>query len=111
MTYIEFCLTIIGSVLASTGFWTFIQSIRDRKSAKTRMLCGLAHDRIMFLAGYYIKRGYITKEEYEDLYEYLYTPYIEFGGNGSAKHIIETQVNKLPILSHEEWLQRKNQKK
>lgn len=111
MTYIEFCLTILGSVLASTGFWTFIQSVRDRKSARTRMLRGLAHDRIMFLSGYYIKRGYITKEEYEDLYEYLYTPYVDLGGNGSAKHIIETQVNKLPILSHEEWQKRKDNKK
>ena len=106
MSTIKIIITIICSVIASTGFWTFIQSIRTSKSAEARMLMGLAHDRIMYLSGHYLKRGYIAKEEYEDLITYLYEPYLELGGNGSAKHIIEDQVNKLPVMSREEWNRR-----
>lgn len=60
------------------------------------MLIGLAHDRIVYLGMQYIERGYITQDEYENLYEYLYKPYEKLGGNGSAKRIM-TEVNKLPI--------------
>ena len=63
---------------------------------KSQMLIGLAHDRIIFLGMHYIERGWITQDEYENLYEYLYKPYEKLGGNGSAKRIM-TEVNKLPI--------------
>jgi len=68
----------------------------EHKDVKTRMLIGLGHDRIMFLGTSYIKRGYITADEYENLYVYLYKPYEEMGGNGSAARIME-EVKKLPI--------------
>lgn len=102
MSTIEVIVTIVVSVIASTGFWSFIQNIKKKKSAEARMLMGLAHDRIMYLSAHYMKRGYITKEEYEDLITYLYEPYLELGGNGSAKHIIEDVVNKLPVKTREE---------
>ena len=60
------------------------------------MLIGLAHDRIVYLGMGYVERGYITQDEYENLYEYLYKPYERLGGNGSAKRIM-IEVNKLPI--------------
>lgn len=44
----------------------------------------------------YIERGSITQDEFENLYEYLYKPYVEMGGNGSAKRIME-EVQRLPI--------------
>ena len=44
----------------------------------------------------YIERGYITQDEYENLYEYLYKPYEKLGGNGSAKRIM-TEVDQLAI--------------
>lgn len=111
MSTIEVIITIVCSVIASTGFWTFIQSLKTKKSAATRMIMGLAHDRIMYLACRYIKRGYITKDEYEDLVKYLYEPYLELDGDGSAEHIMENGVNKLPILSHDEWKRRQEEKK
>ena len=40
--------------------------------------------------------GYITQDEYENLYEYLYKPYEKLGGNGSAKRIM-TEVDQLAI--------------
>ena len=94
--WLETSLTIICAVLASSGFWAFIQTRRERKDAKTRMLLGLGHDRIIFLSMKYIERGWITQDEYSDLIEYLYNPYREMGGNGTAKRIIE-EVQKLPI--------------
>lgn len=60
------------------------------------MLIGLGHDRIINLGMSYIERGWITQDEYENLYVYLYKPYQEMGGNGSAKRVME-EVARLPI--------------
>lgn len=92
----QIIITIFSSVLASSGLWAYIQKKAECKDVKTQMLIGLAHDRIIFLGMSYIERGWITQDEYENLYEYLYKPYEVMGGNGSAKRIM-TEVNKLPI--------------
>ena len=91
-------LTVVCAVIASSGFWAYISNRSEKKDVRTRMLVGLAHDRILFLGMSYIERGYITRDEYENLYEYLYQPYEKMGGNGSAKRIIQ-EINKLPIRS------------
>lgn len=96
----ELFLTILASVLASSGFWALMQTILqkriDSKDAKTQMLIGLGHDRIIYLGMQYISRGYITHDEYENLVDYLYKPYSIMGGNGSAERIIN-EVKKLPV--------------
>lgn len=89
-------LTIIGSVVASSGFWAYITKRNEKKDLKTRMLIGLGHDRIVSLGMEYIKRGSITKDEFENLNDYLYKPYHELGGNGSAERIMK-EIEKLPI--------------
>lgn len=89
-------LTVIGSVLASSGFWAYMTRRAEKTDVKRDMLLGLGHDRIVYLGLLYIERGYITQDEYENLYEYLYIPYEKLGGNGSAKRIM-TEVQKLPI--------------
>lgn len=94
--WIQMITAIIGSVLASSGLWALIMRRMDSKDAKTELLIGMAHDRIMFLGMSYLDRGYITRDEYENLHEYLYNPYKKAGGNGSATHIIKL-VDKLPI--------------
>ena len=94
--WIKILLTVITSVVASSGVWAYVQKRLDSKDVKTTMLIGLAHDRIVYLGMHYIERGWITKDEYENLYEYLYKPYEALGGNGSATRIIK-EVNKLPI--------------
>lgn len=93
--------TIVCSVLASSGLWAVVSKRMDRKDAKTELLIGMAHDRIMFLGMSYLNRGYITRDEYENLYEYLYTPYKKAGGNGSAEHVMKL-VDKLPIGKEED---------
>lgn len=101
--WLQTLLTILGTILASSGFWAYIQERSKRKAAEnkhnnleTQMLIGLAHDRIIYLGMTYIERGYITQDEYENLYEYLYKPYKKLGGNGSAKRIM-TEVDQLAI--------------
>ena len=68
-------VTLISSVLASTGLWALIQKSVEKKDAKSKMILGLGHDRIMCLGMKYLNRGWITQEEYENLYKYLYKPY------------------------------------
>ena len=60
------------------------------------MLKGLGHDRICYLGGKYIQQGFITKDDYENLNDYLYLPYKKLGGNGTAEKIIK-EVNHLPL--------------
>lgn len=92
----QMALTVVCAVIASSGFWAYIQKRSEKKDVKTQMLVGLAHDRILFLGMSYIEQGFITRDEYENLYEYLYRPYEKMGGNGSAKRVMQ-EVNKLPI--------------
>jgi len=94
--WLQMTLTVVCAVIASSGFWAYLQARRERKDVKTRMLVGLAHDRILSLGMQYIERGHITRDEYENLYEYLYRPYEKMGGNGSAKRIMQI-INTLPI--------------
>ena len=79
---------------------TFLISRADKKSSKrtaeSDMLMGLGHDRIVFLGSEYVKRGYITKDEYENLHDYLFKPYLELGGNGTAQKIMN-EVEKLDM--------------
>ena len=88
--------SVLIARVSSTGLWSYLASYRNKHDAKTRLLIGLAHDRIIYLGTKYITRGYITPDEYENLNDYLYHPYEENGGNGSAKRVME-QVRALPI--------------
>ena len=91
-------VTIVCAVLASSGFWAWLQKKDDKKSLQSQMLIGLAHDRIVSLGMSYIERGWITKDEYENLRDYLYEPYKALGGNGSAKRVMGG-VNNLKIFT------------
>lgn len=89
-------LQIVVAILASSGLWAFLSRVIDKKDVRTKMLIGLAHDRILCLGMRYIEQGYITQDEYENLYEYLYKPYEKMGGNGSVRRVMQ-EVDKLPI--------------
>lgn len=88
-------IQIAVAVLASSGFWTLLNNRKEKKSASNQMLLGLGHDRIVDLGMKYIERGSITQDEFENLHDYLYLPYRDMGGNGSAKRIMD-EVSKLP---------------
>ena len=94
--WIQTIITIVCSVIASSGFWAYLQKNLEKKDVKTEMLIGLGHDRIIYLGLCYIERGWITQDEYENLNDYLYKPYAKMGANGSAKRVMQ-EVDKLPI--------------
>ena len=95
----QMVFTIICSVIASSGFWAYVQHRCDKKDSKTKLLLGIAHDRIMELGMSYLERGdWITQDEYENLHDYLYTPYEESGGNGSAKRVIQEVHDRLRVV-------------
>lgn len=95
-SWVQLVVTVFCSVLASSGLWAYMMKRTERKDLKTEMLIGLAHDRILYLGMLYIERGWITRDEYENLHDYLYTPYQKLGGNGSAAKVM-SEVDKLPI--------------
>lgn len=96
INWMQVLTSVLIALISSTGLWSYIANYRNKHDAKTRLLIGLAHDRIIYLGTRYIDRGYITPDEYENLHDYLYAPYAENGGNGSAKRVME-QVKALPI--------------
>jgi len=42
--WLQMVVTIVCAVIASSGFWAFIQKKNDNKDVKSQMLIGLAHD-------------------------------------------------------------------
>jgi len=96
-------LTAIGSIVAtSSAFGAYMKRKDKVRVATTRLLMGLAYDKIMNLGVGYIERGSITREEYEDYRKYLYEPYKALGGNGVAERIM-TEVSGLPIMSQSKY--------
>lgn len=98
---IEMAFTVVCAVIASSGFWSHIQKKSTYLSSERRMIMGLGHIRIMDLGMRYVNRGYITHEEYQDFRKYLYEPYRDMGGNGSAERMMR-EIDKLPIKAHTE---------
>ncbi len=88
---------IVTSLITSQGLWAHLSTKCQKDSAESELLRGLAHTRIMSLCEKYIDRGWITPEEYEDLITYLYHPYLELGGNGTVKKMVDNEINRLPI--------------
>lgn len=100
-------IALVSALLGASGLWAYISKRLDAKMALTNkheqdrkaernLLVGLAHDRIMCLGMTYIDRGYITREEYENINDYLFIPYEKCGGNGSAQKIMH-EVRELPL--------------
>ena len=70
MNTAQLILSIVTAAFASTGFWSLIMYLiqkRDKhKDAMTRLMIGLAHERIMTLGDKYVKQGCITEDDYDD---------------------------------------------
>jgi len=59
-------------------------------------LMGLLHDRICGLCEVYLKKGFATNEEREQL-QVLFTPYKAIGGNHNAATLYEKVMEELPL--------------
>lgn len=93
---LQIATMLIAAFAASSGFWMFIQKRNDTSKQNNKLLMGLAHWKIVNVGMEYINRGWITHDEYQNLRTYLYDPYIEMGGNGLAKRIMDG-IDELPI--------------
>ena len=90
-------LTIVCAIFASQGFWAWLMNRNAKKSAKTKLIMGLGYDAICRKAEEYMVRGRITKEEYHDFEKYLYKPYKDMGGDGTADRLMD-EMKKIPIV-------------
>lgn len=95
MTTSQLILTILTSILASSGLWAFLGTRLERNNAERELIIGVGHVELVFFGMQYIERGWITREEYETMQD-LYKPYVKLGGNGSGKKIM-AEIEKLPI--------------
>lgn len=93
---VQIVITVICSVVASSGFWAWLMKRSEKDDAQVQLLRGIAHNMIIDSGMTYIKRGWISKDEYADFEKYLYEPYDKTGGNGLA-HRVYMEVQKLPI--------------
>lgn len=75
------------------------KDIKDLKGSNDlimRMAMGSLYDRAKHLGEQYIKRGWITMQEYSDWVKYLYQPYKDAKGDGTIDKIA-SEINELPI--------------
>lgn len=95
MTTSQLILTIITSLLASSGLWAFLGNRLEKNSAERELIVGIGHIELVFFGMQFIERGWITRDEYETMQD-LYKPYVKLGGNGSGTRIMQ-EIEKLPI--------------
>lgn len=101
-TWAQLAITSIVTFGASSGLWAYIQHKDQRRNATSQLLMGLAYNRLVSLGVQYIKRGYISTDEYEEYEKYYYAPYRALGGNGTAERIFN-RVTSLPFSSHSKY--------
>lgn len=118
----EAIVTIIVAVLGSTGLWTVInqhfftalqkktlsekqkEEIKDILKPMNDMVLGIGFDRLIHVCNKYIDKGWIDIDELNDINKYLYSPYRELGGNGTAEMLfrkLEALPNKPPEKEEE----------
>ena len=93
--HIDIIVPLVVAVFGSTGFWSWVQSRGKKKSAEARLLLGIAYSEIIRRSEHYIHQGYIAVDEYNELNRYLYEPYRDLGGDGTAQKLMD-EVRKLP---------------
>lgn len=90
---------LITTVLSGPGIWAWAKTRTQRNDSEDKLLLQVAKNQLVTLGREYLKRGYITMDEYEE-YESEYQVYSNLGGNGLARRIFK-QVDELPIMPNE----------
>lgn len=89
----EHLIQIVLAVFASTGFWAFVTAVwsemQRKKSVERRALLGILHEELSTRCEKYINDKKITFDQYDDLRRYIFEPYKELGGNGTAEKLME----------------------
>lgn len=92
----EFTNPLITTVLSGPGIWAWAKTRTQRNDSEDKLLLQVAKNQLVYQGRKYLKRGYITMDEYAE-YESEYRVYSDLGGNGLARRIFE-QVDDLPML-------------
>lgn len=92
----EFTNPLITTVLSGPGIWAWAKTRTQRNDSEDKLLLQVAKNQLVSQGRVYLKRGYITMDEYEE-YESEYQVYSNLGGNGLARRIFE-QVDELPMI-------------
>lgn len=106
-------ITLLVGVFGSTGFWTYYSKKQEKNSEtykkideiesyvndyiekmKSTML-GVTYINIVKTCEYWIERGWVEQDDLRDVERYLFDPYREWGGNGTAERLFN-QVCQLP---------------
>lgn len=98
---IELLVVALATFIASSGgFWMYLRARSEQRykeaNATTRLLMGIARDRILSLGFTYVNRGWLTHDEYQNLKKYLVEPYIDLGGNGTVRRLVRA-IENLPL--------------
>jgi len=98
--WVQTIIAVVTSIFASSGLWALVAAIvqnhKTKDDALHLMVRGLAHAKIVEIGTGFIKQGWITIDDLDELNHYLYNPYEKLGGNGYAKKIHD-EVLKLPV--------------
>lgn len=87
---------LITTVLSGPGIWAWAKTRTQRNDSEDKLLLQVAKNQLVTQGRVYLKRGYITMDEYEE-YEAEYRVYSALGGNGLARRVFE-QVDELPMM-------------
>ena len=91
----EFTNPLITTVLSGPGIWAWAKTRTQRNDDEDKLLLQVAKNQLITQGRFYLDRGYITMDEYEE-YESVYKVYSNLGGNGLARRVFE-QVDDLPM--------------
>lgn len=95
----EIINSAITALLGSSGIWMWMKAKTDHNNSEDRLLLAVARNQLVEQGREYLKRGYITMDEYEE-YEDHYKLYSDLGGNGLARRIF-TRVDELPLVPND----------
>lgn len=87
---------LLTTLLSSPGIFAWAKTRKGQDSAEAKLLLQVSKNQLVLQGREYLKRGYITMDEYEE-YEAEYQIYSALGGNGLARRIFE-QVDDLPMM-------------
>lgn len=92
----ELANTALTALLSSPGILAWAKSRKQRDRSIDKLLLQVAKNQLIEQGREYLKRSYITMDEYEE-YEAEYQIYTALGGNGLARRVFE-QVDELPMM-------------
>ena len=59
--HIEIIITLAVAIFGSTGFWTIVSKLMDRKSDSGKLLMGIAYDKIIYQCAGLYKTGRLQR--------------------------------------------------